>query len=165
METVYFKGNACHTGGNMPSVGDKAPEFSVVGPELKELHISDFPGKKIVLNIFPSLDTPVCATSVRKFNEKAAEKKDAIMLCVSMDLPFAAQRFCTVENIKNVIPASAFRSPEFAKEYGVELVDGPLKGLLARAVVIIDENGKVIYRQLVDEITNEPDYEAALKML
>lgn len=165
METVYFKGNACHTGGRMPSAGDKAPEFSVVGPELKELHISDFPGKKIVLNIFPSLDTPVCATSVRKFNEKAADKKDAIVLCVSMDLPFAAQRFCTVENIKNVIPASAFRSPEFAKEYGVELVDGPLKGLLARAVVIIDENGKVIYRQLVDEITSEPDYEAALKML
>lgn len=103
--------------------------------------------------------------SVRKFNEKAADKKDAVVLCVSMDLPFAAKRFCTIENINDVYPASAFRSPEFAKEYGVELVDGPLKGLLTRAVVIIDENGKVIYRDLVNEITDEPDYESALKML
>lgn len=165
METVYFKGNACHTGGMLPSVGEKAPDFTLVGADLNEIHLADFPGKKVVLNIFPSLDTAVCAMSVRKFNEKAADKKDAVVLCVSMDLPFAAQRFCTIENINDVYPASAFRSPEFAKEYGVELVDGPLKGLLTRAVVIIDENGKVIYRDLVNEITDEPDYESALKML
>lgn len=165
METVYFKGDACHTAGMLPSVGEKAPDFTLVDADLKELQPADFPGKKIVLNIFPSLDTAVCAMSVRKFNEKAASKKDAVVLCVSMDLPFAAKRFCTLENINNVYPASAFRSPEFTKEYGVELVDGPLKGLLTRAVIIIDENGKVIYRDLVSEITEEPDYEAALKML
>lgn len=165
METVYFKGNACHTGGMLPSVGEKAPDFTLVGADLNEIRLTDFPGKKVVLNIFPSLDTAVCAMSVRKFNEKAADKKNAVVLCVSMDLPFAAQRFCTIENINDVYPASAFRSPEFAKKYGVELVDGPLKGLLTRAVVIIDENGKVIYRDLVNEITDEPDYESALKML
>lgn len=165
METLYFKGNACHTGGMLPSVGEKAPDFTLVGADLNEIHLADFPGKKVVLNIFPSLDTAVCAMSVRKFNEKAADKKDAVVLCVSMDLPFAAKRFCTIENINDVYPASAFRSPEFAKEYGVELVDGPLKGLLTRAVVIIDENGKVIYRDLVNEITDEPDYKSALKML
>ena len=165
METVYFKGDACHTAGVLPSVGEKAPDFTLVDADLKELHPAYFPGKKIVLNKFPSLATAVCAMSVRKFNEKAASKKDAVVLCVSMDLPFAAKRFCTLENINNVYPASAFRSPEFTKEYGVELVDGPLKGLLTRAVIIIDENGKVIYRDLVSEITEEPDYEAALKML
>lgn len=165
METVYFKGNACHTAGLLPSVGEKAPEFTLVDADLKELHLGDFHGKKVVLNIFPSLDTAVCAMSVRKFNEKAAAKKDAVVLCVSMDLPFAAKRFCTLENINDVYPASAFRSPEFAKGYGVELVDGPLKGLLTRAVIIIDEKGTVIYRDLVNEITDEPDYEAALKML
>lgn len=165
METVYFKGNACHTYGDLPAVGDKAPEFTLVTPELKEVHLSDFPGKKIVLNIFPSLDTPVCATSVRRFNAQAAEKKDAVVLCISADLPFAAGRFCTLEGLKNVIPASAFRSPEFARDYGVELVDGPLKGLLTRAVLILDPDRKVIYRELVDEITNEPDYAAALRML
>lgn len=165
METVYFQGNACHTAGMLPSVGEKAPEFTLAGTSLNEIKLSDFPGKKVVLNIFPSLDTAVCAMSVRKFNEKAAEKKDAVVLCVSMDLPFAAARFCAAENIKDVFPASAFRSPEFVKEYGVEIVDGPLKGLLARAVIIIDGSGKVIFRDLVEEITNEPDYEAALKML
>ena len=165
METVYFKGNACHTYGDLPAVGDKAPEFTLVTPELKEVHLSDFPGKKIVLNIFPSLDTPVCATSVRRFNAQAAEKKDAVVLCISADLPFAAGRFCTLECLKDVIPASAFRSPEFARDYGVELVDGPLKGLLTRAVLILDPDRKVIYRELVDEITNEPDYAAALRML
>lgn len=165
METVYFSGNACHTYGSLPEVGSKAPEFDLAGPDLQPVTSSSFPGKKIVLNIFPSLDTAVCAMSVRKFNEKAATKKGAAVVCVSMDLPFAAKRFCTAEGIENVIPASAFRSPEFAKEYGVEIIDGPLKGLLARAVVIIDEEGKVIYRELVEEITHEPDYEAALSML
>lgn len=165
METVYFQGNACHTAGLLPSTGAKAPEFTLTGADLNEIRLSDFAGKKVVLNIFPSLDTAVCAMSVRKFNEKAAAKKDAVVLCVSMDLPFAAKRFCVAENINDVYPASAFRSPQFAKDYGVEIVDGPLKGLLARAVIIIGEDGKVIYRELVEEITNEPDYESALKML
>lgn len=165
METVYFQGNACHTYGSLPNVGDKAPEFSLVATDLKNVTLEDFKGKNIVLNIFPSLDTAVCALSVRRFNEMAAAKDDSVVLCVSMDLPFASKRFTDAEGIKNVYPASAFRSPEFSKDYGVQLVDGPLKGLLTRAVIIIDKNGKVIYRELVDEITHEPDYDAALKML
>lgn len=165
METVYFSGNECHTYGTVPAVGTKAPDFSLVDVDLQKLSLESFPGKKIVLNIFPSLDTPVCAMGVRKFNEEAAKKDDVAVVCVSMDLPFAAKRFCTLEGINNVYPASAFRSPEFAKDYGVELIDGPLKGLLARAVIILDENHNVIYRELVDEITHEPDYKAALSML
>ena len=165
METVYFQGNACHTYGEVPAVGTKAPDFTLVTPELKEVHLGDYAGKKLVLNIFPSLDTAVCAMSVRKFNQKAASHPDTAVLCVSMDLPFAAQRFCSAEGIKDVVPASAFRSPEFVKDYGVELVDGPLKGLLARAVLIVDKDGKIIYRELVEEITHEPDYDAALKIL
>ncbi len=165
METVYFNGVECHTYGNLPKVGEKAPEFALTGIGLKEVTEKDFPGKKIVLNIFPSLDTPVCATSVRKFNVDAAEKKGATVICVSMDLPFAMQRFCTANEINNVVPASAFRSPKFLEDYGVQLVDGPLKGLLARAVIILDEDRKVIYRELVEEITKEPDYKEALKML
>ncbi len=165
METVYFSGNECHTYGSVPAVDSVAPEFSLVDVDLKELTRESFPGKKIVLNIFPSLDTAVCAMSVRRFNQEAAKKDDVAVLCVSMDLPFAAKRFCTLEGLNNVYPASAFRSPEFAKNYGVQLIDGSLKGLLARAVVIIDENHRVIYRELVNEITHEPDYEAALKMI
>ena len=165
METVYFNGIACHTYGSVPSVCEKAPEFSLVDSGLKEVTDKDFPGKKVVPNIFPSLDTPVCAASVRRFNVAAGEKKGAAVLCVSMDLPFAMQRFCTANDINNVIATSAFRSPEFVKGYGVEIIDGPLKGLLARAVIILDENRNVIYRELVEEITKEPDYEAALKML
>lgn len=165
METVYFSGNECHTYGTVPAAGSKAPDFSLVDVDLKDITLKSFPGKKIVLNIFPSLDTPVCAMGVRKFHEEATKKEGAAVICVSMDLPFAAKRFCTLEGIENVYPASAFRSPEFARDYGVELIDGPLKGLLARAVIIIDENGKVIYRELVDEITHEPDYKAALAML
>lgn len=165
METVHFNGIECHTYGNLPKVGDTAPAFSLVDTGLKEVTGTDFPSKKIVLNIFPSLDTPVCATSVRKFNVEAGDKKDAAVLCVSMDLPFAMQRFCTANGIKNVVAASAFRSPKFSQEYGVQLVDGPLAGLLARAIIILDENGRVIYRELVDEITQEPNYEAALMVL
>ncbi|MCM1021015.1 MAG: thiol peroxidase [Muribaculum sp.] len=165
METIYFQGNPCHTYGMLPAVGTQAPDFTLVTPDLKEVHPTDYKGKKLILNIFPSLDTAVCAMSVRKFNQKAAAHPDTAVLCVSMDLPFAAARFCSAEGIKNVLPASAFRAPEFVKNYGVEIVDGPLKGLLARAVVIIGPDGKVIYRELVEEITHEPDYEAALKML
>lgn len=165
METVYFNGQPCHTYGTMPKAGDKAPEFSLVSPQLKELKSADYKGRRVVLNIFPSLDTGVCAMSVRKFNEMAAKLTGTDVLCVSMDLPFAAGRFCAAENIENVTPASAFRSPKFAESYGLQIVDGPLAGLLARAVIIIDGDGKVIYSDLVEEITNEPDYEGALRVL
>jgi thiol peroxidase len=165
METVYFKGKPCHTYGTLPHVGDKAPCFTLVRPDLREVHCSDFPGKRVVLNIFPSLDTPVCATSVRRFNEAASKLRDTVVLCVSMDLPFADERFCSAEGIDKVIPASAFRSPMFAQKYGIQLVDGPLAGMLARTVVVIDENRRILHTQLVKELTHEPDYEAALKVL
>lgn len=165
METVYFKGKPCHTYGTLPRVGEKAPCFTLVRPDLAEIHCSDFPGKRVVLNIFPSLDTPVCATSVRRFNEELSGLKDTVVLCVSMDLPFAAGRFCSAEGLDRVIPASAFRSPMFAQKYGVQIVDGPLAGLLARSVVVIDDNRRVIYSQLVEEITDEPDYRGVINVL
>jgi thiol peroxidase len=165
METIYFKGTPCHTYGNVPQVGEKAPCFNLVTPELNEVHCSDFEGKRIVLNVFPSLDTPVCAASVRRFNKEASSLENTVVLCVSMDLPFAAGRFCEVEGLKDVIPASAFRSPMFGEKYGLTLVDGPLAGLLARAVIVIDADRKVVYRELVEEITNEPKYEEALEVL
>lgn len=165
METVYFNGTPCKTYGNVPVAGDKAPDFKLVSKDLKEIKMSDFDGKRIVLNVFPSLDTPVCAASVRNFNKMAAEFDNTVVICVSMDLPFAMSRFCTIEGIDGVQAASAFRSPEFGKEYGLQLVDGPLAGLLARAVIIIDENRNVVYSDLVNEITNEPDYEGARYVL
>lgn len=165
METVYFKGNPCHTAGKLPQAGTKAPCFTLVTPELAEVRCSDYKGKRIVLNIFPSLDTPVCAASVRRFNQEASSLPDTVVLCVSMDLPFAAGRFCEAEGLKNVIPASAFRSPRFAEDYGVELVDGPLAGLLTRAVIIIGADGTVEYVDLVNEITEEPHYDEALEVL
>lgn len=165
METVYFKGTPCHTYGDVPDVGAKAACYNFVTPELKEISCNDFKGKRVVLNVFPSLDTPVCAASVRRFNQEASSLDNTVVLCVSMDLPFAAARFCTAEGLADVVPASAFRSPMFAEKYGLELVDGPLAGLLARAVIILDGDRKVIYRELVEEITREPDYEAALSVL
>ena len=165
METVYFSGKECHTGGNLPKVGDKAPDFKLVTPELKDVSLETFKGKRVVLNIFPSLDTPVCAAGVRRFNQEASSLADTVVLCVSMDLPFAAGRFCEAEGLRDVIPASAFRSPAFTKDYGVQLVDGPLAGLLTRAVIIIDKDGKVRYVDLVDEITHEPRYDEALDVL
>ena len=165
METVFFKGQACHTSGMLPTIGETAPCFHLAGPDLSQVLCSDFSGKRVVLNIFPSLDTEVCARSVRKFNEEAASLKDVAVICVSMDLPFAMGRFCTVEGIKNVLFGSAFRSPLFGQKYGVQLVDGPLAGLLTRAVIILDENRRVIFRDLVEEITNEPDYKGAIYAL
>ena len=165
METLYFKGNEVHTYGNLPEVGQTAPEFSLAGADLGKVNLSDYKGKNVVLNIFPSLDTEVCARSVRRFNEEASSLPDTVVVCVSMDLPFAMGRFCTLEGLKDVTPASAFRAPEFAKDYGVLMVDGPLHGLLARAVIIIDKEGKISYRQLVSEITDEPDYAAAIRVL
>lgn len=165
MATVFFKEIPCQTAGELLAVGTKAPEFTLTGADLSEIRLSDYVGKRVVLNIFPSIDTGVCAASVRRFNKEANELPETVVLCVSMDLPFAAGRFCAAEGLNNVIPASAFRSPGFVKDYGVELIDGPLKGLLARAVVIIDGKGEVIYHQLVEQITDEPDYKAALSVL
>lgn len=165
METVFFKGNACHTYGSLPEVGSEAPCFHLAGIDLSQITCKDFPGQRIVLNIFPSLDTDVCAASVRRFNVEAAKLTNVKVICVSMDLPFAMARFCTINNIENVVPASAFRSPLFGQKFGVTLCDGPLAGLLARAVVVIDTDHKVLYRELVEEITHEPNYEAAISVL
>ena len=165
METVLFKGQPCHTCGTVPGVGETAPCFHLSGPNLSQILCSDFTGKRVVLNVFPSLDTEVCARSVRRFNEEAARLDDVVVICVSMDLPFAMGRFCTVEGIKDVLFGSAFRSPIFGQKYGLQLVDGPLAGPLTRCVLILDENRRVIFRDLVHEITTEPDYDAALKVL
>ena len=165
METIYLKGNPCHTYGNIPVVGEKAPCFTLVDKDLKEVHCMDYRDKRVVLNVFPSVDTDVCAASVRRFNKEAAAMKDTVVICVSMDLPFALSRFCAANGIENVVVTSAFRSPMFGQKYGLQLVDGPLAGLLARAVLVLDEEDKVLYSQLVNEITMEPDYEAALAAL
>lgn len=165
METVYLHGQPCHTYGTLPEVGTVAPSFNLTGADLQHVDNKEFSGKNIVLNIFPSLDTEVCAASVRRFNVEASKLADTVVVCVSMDLPFAMKRFCTAEGIKDVVVASAFRSPMFGQKYGVQLCDGPLEGLLTRAVIIIDKEGKISFRDLVEEITNEPDYDAALKVL
>ncbi|MCC8175768.1 MAG: thiol peroxidase [Bacteroidales bacterium] len=165
METIYFKGQPCHTYGTIPRVGEKAPCFTLVTPELKEVHCSDYRGKRVVMNIFPSLDTPVCAASVRRFNKEAAGLDNTQVLCISMDLPFASGRFCTAEGIEDVTVASAFRSPMFAQKYGLQIVDGPLAGLLARAVIVLDEDRNVIYSDLVEEITHEPHYDEVIDVL
>lgn len=165
METIYLQGNPCHTYGELPVVGSKAPAFNLAGKDLEEITLNEYKGKRVVLNIFPSLDTAVCAASVRRFNQEASKLQDTVVLCVSMDLPFAMNRFCTVEGLDNVVPASAFRAPQFGQDYGVQIVDGPLAGLLARAVIIVDKDGTVVYRDLVNEITNEPDYTGAIRVL
>lgn len=165
LETVYFQGSPVHTCGLTPKSGDTAPNFTLIGMDLKPFTFADLGKKTVVLNVFPSLDTPVCSASVRRFNKDAADMKDTAVVCVSMDLPFAATRFCSANDIKNVCFGSAFRSPEFGQQYGLTIVDGPLAGLLARAVIILDENRKVIYSELVNEITNEPNYDAALEAL
>lgn len=164
-ETVTFKGMAVHTNGTMPRKGGMAPEFTAVAGDLSELTLSSLRGKRVVLNIFPSLDTSVCATSVRKFNVKAAQLDNVQVLAVSMDLPFAQGRFCSTEGIERVKSVSLFRSKDFAENYGLMMTDGPLTGLTARAVIVVDEDGRVAYAQLVPEITEEPDYEAALAVL
>lgn len=164
MAQVAFKGTPVHTGGELPPVGTQAPEFTLVKNDLSDVSLSELSGQRLVLNIFPSIDTGVCAASVRAFNEKAAGLDNTTVLCVSVDLPFAQGRFCAAEGIENVVPASAFRS-DFGSVYGVTIAGGPLSGLLARAVVVIDETGKVLYTELVPEITQEPDYDAALAVL
>jgi thiol peroxidase len=165
MATVTLQGNPIHTNGELPAVGASAPDFHLVDGKLNDVHLVDYSGRKKLLNIVPSLDTPTCATSTRKFNERASGMKDAVVLVVSADLPFAQGRFCSTEGIDNVVPLSMMRSRNFAKDYGVLVVDGPLAGITARAVVVLDENDKVVYTQLVPEIGDEPDYDAALAAL
>jgi thiol peroxidase len=165
MATITLKGNEIHTAGDIPVVGGKAPDFHLTNGDLQEVSVADFAGKKKLLSIFPSIDTPVCAISTKKFNDYAREHEDTVMLMISADLPFAQKRFCGDEDLENVQTLSTMRAPVFAKNYGVELVDGPLRGLTARAVVVLDENNTVLYSELVPEIAQEPDYEAALKAL
>jgi len=162
MATVKFKGSDVHSNGKLPEIGSIAPDFTLVDAGLQEIHLSDYKGKRVLLNIFPSLDTSTCATSVRKFNKWVSEKDNIVVLCISKDLPFAQSRFCGAEGLENVITASDFRYNTFATDYGVLLTDGPLKGLMARSVVALDENGKVLYSELVAEITNEPNYELSV---
>lgn len=159
MATVTFKGNKVNLNGELPAVGSQAPDFKLVGSGLEEISLADFKGKRLVLNIFPSLDTGVCAASVRQFNKWNSEQENTVVLCVSKDLPFAQSRFCGAEGLNNVVTASDFRYHNFATDFGVLMTDGPLAGLMARSVVAIDENGKVVYNQLVPEIVEEPSYE------
>ena len=165
MSGTKFKGNPVHVDGTFPKVGDKGPAFKLIAGDLSEKSLADFAGKRKVLNIFPSVDTGVCAASVRHFNKDAAGLKNAVVLCISADLPFAQARFCGAEGIENVTMLSMMRGREFLKDYGVAMTDGPLAGLAARAVVVLDEHDKVIHAQMVDDITHEPDYDAALKAL
>ena len=164
MSSVTLHGNPVHVGGNLPAVGSHAPAFTLVATDLSEKALVDFAGKRKVLNIFPSVDTGVCATSVRRFNELAAGLENTTVVCASADLPFALGRFCGAEGIENVTVSSDFRT-DFGDVYGVTMADGPLAGLLSRAVVVVDADGKVAYTQLVPEIATEPDYDAAVAAL
>ncbi len=164
MATITLKGNPFPTSGELPAVGSSAPDFALVRTDMAEVKLGTYDGKKKVLNIFPSVDTPVCATSVRVFNQKAAGRGGVVVLNVSADLPFAHKRFCAAEGIENVESLSTFRG-SFAKDYGITIAGGPLAGLCARAVVVLDEKNQVVYRELVPEIAQEPNYDAALAAL
>lgn len=164
MTTVTFQGNPVSTG-TLPAVGDKAPDFTLTATDLSDTTLADFSGKTLVLNIFPSIDTPVCAASVRRFNQEAAALDNTVVLCISADLPFAHQRFCEGEGLEDVLPLSIFRSPDFGRDYGVLITEGPLGGLLSRAIVIIGPDGTIRYTQHVPEIAEEPDYQAVLDAL
>lgn len=164
MSLISLKGNPVNTIGQLPLIGTKAPDFALTATNLKEETLSSFEGKKILLNIFPSIDTPTCASSTRKFNQEAANLPNVQILCISNDLPFALSRFCAAEGIENVKVLSGFRS-SFGADYGLTMMDSPLKNLLSRAVIVIDETGKIIYTEQVAEIVNEPNYEAALDAL
>lgn len=165
MALVTLQGNQIETAGALPEEGMKAPHFSLTATDLSMKELRDYAGSMKVLNIFPSLDTGVCAASVRRFNKEAGGLDKTVVLCISADLPFAHSRFCEIEGLKDVISLSSFRSPEFGRNYGVTLTTGPLAGLLTRAVVILDSSDLVVYTELVPEITQEPDYEAALEVL
>ncbi|MCH9613686.1 MAG: Thiol peroxidase [Chlamydiia bacterium] len=165
MSDVKLKGELIHTGGELPAVGSKAPNFSLVDASLTNRHLSDFQGKRKLISIVPSLDTDVCLTSSKKFNEAAKAHPSAVILIVSADLPFAQKRVCGLENLENIIPLSIMRSRDFAYDYGVLIKDGPMEGLTARAVLVLDENNIVVHSELVEEITSEPNYDQALENL
>jgi thioredoxin-dependent peroxiredoxin len=165
MATITFKGNPIHTSGELPKVGSTAPGFSLTKTDLSDASLADFSGKKRLLNIVPSLDTGVCAASTRRFNQEAAGIPGTVILIVSCDLPFAQKRFCEAEGIENVVPLSEMRHKGFGESYGVRIVDGPLAGLLARAVIVVDDKDRVVYTQQVPEIAQEPDYAKALAAL
>ena len=165
MATVTLKGNEIHTSGNLPSVGSSAPDFKLTMTDLSSSSLSEYEGRRLVLNIFPSIDTGTCAASVRQFNKEAAELENTIVLCISKDLPFAQTRFCGAEGIENVVMLSDYKDGGFGKAYQVELTDGPLQGLLSRSVVVVNENGNVVYTEQVAETVDEPNYKAALEAL
>jgi thiol peroxidase len=163
--TVSLRGTPVRVEGDLPATGSKAPDFTLTGGDLKEVSLKDFAGKRKVMNIYPSIDTPTCATSTRKFNEAAGNLTNTVVLCVSADLPFAAKRFCAAEGLANVSHLSSFRNTGFHKAWGVDMTDGPLAHLTARAVVVLDESDNVLHSEMVPEIGQEPNYEAALKVL
>ncbi len=165
MAIITINGSPLHTSGDLPTIGSQAPDFTVTKMDLGEVHLKSYLGQKILLNIFPSLDTPTCASGMRRFNELAKQVPDVLILCVSADLPFAQKRFCSAEKLENVQPVSVFRHRDFGKKYGIEIMDEPLTGLLARSVVLIDEKGKVAYTELVKEISDEANYDAILAKL
>lgn len=165
MASITLKGNEIHTIGTLPKVNTQAPDFSLIASDLSVKKLSDFAGKNIILNIFPSIDTGTCATSVRTFNKKASALKNTVVLCISRDLPFAQSRFCGAEGIENVVLLSDFATGDFGKNYGLEIATGPLAHLHSRAIVILDEKGVVKYTEQVSEIVDEPNYEAALNVM
>ena len=165
MAEITLKGNPIHTCGDLPETGKTAPAFTLTATDLSETDLSGYTGKKVVLNIFPSIDTGICAQSTRRFNQEITKKENAVVLCIAADLPFAFGRFCGAEGLGNVVCLSDFRHKEFGDRYGVRIADGPMAGLLSRAVVVIDEGGKVVYSEQVPEIVQEPDYEKALTHL
>ena len=165
MATITLKGNKINTSGNLPKVGSTAPDFVLVDGDLNNVTLENYKGKKKLLSIVPSLDTPTCALSTKKFNDKAKSRNDTVFLTISADLPFAMKRFCAAEGVGNVIPLAMMRSRNFAKDYGVLIQDGPLAGITARAVVVLDANNKVLHAELAPEIAQEPDYEKALAAL
>lgn len=165
MATVTLAGNPIQVDGSIPAPGSSAPPFTLTGKDLKEVSLADYAGKRKLLNIVPSLDTPVCQASTRRFNEKASAMNNAVVLVIAADLPFAMGRFCGAEGLNHVVPLSTFRNRDFHVRYGVDITDGPLRGLAARAVVVLDEQDRVLHSQLVPEIKQEPDYEAALAAL
>ena len=165
MATVTLRGNPVNVGGNFPKVGDSAPDFNLTASDLSDVSLASYAGKRKVLNIVPSLDTPTCAKSTRVFNEKASAMSNTVVLVIAADLPFAMSRFCGAEGLKDVVALSTFRGKDFHTKYGVDIADGPLRGLTARGVVVLDENNKVKHAELVSEIAQEPNYDAALAAL
>ena len=165
MAQLKFNGNIINTCGDLPKVGEKAPDFILTKKDLTDFYLKDVEGKKVVINIFPSIDTPICSMSVRRFNQEISNYPNAVVICASLDLPFAHARFCETEGIENVISASELRNRDFGDNYGLRMTTGPLKGLLARAVVVLDENGYVIYSKIVDDLKNEPKYDEVINLL